>query len=208
MVLAIERTVNMTRQLAKIIAHFFYNRDVISQENIDTYTYGYEIMLISGINWGTILIIMLITSSFIESLLYMISFITLRHHTGGYHANSHRNCFLLSIASYLSVLLTIYILPEKYALLLSLFFLSISLFSIFLFSPVENRNLPVSFENQRKHRQYSLFFATAFALCSLLFIFKSYTSLSLSLSSSLFQVSIALLVGVYKNKREEDCCEF
>lgn len=193
----------MTRQIAKHIAHFFCNKGVFSHEDIDTYIYGYELMLISIINWGAILIIMCITNSFVETILYMVSFIILRHHTGGYHAKSHKSCFILSVISYLYVLVTINVLSPKYSFALSLFYLFTALVIISIFSPVEHKNLPVSAANQLKHRKYSLVFSSACALLTLLFLKMNLFSYSLSISSSLFQVSISLLLGVYNNKREE-----
>lgn len=79
----------MINLISKSIARFFAQKNIISYDELDTYTYGYEIIFITIINWSIIFLIILLTKKFTETLFYLLPINVIRKHTGGYHANTH-----------------------------------------------------------------------------------------------------------------------
>lgn len=193
----------MTHLIANNIAHFFCKKGIISNSDVDSYAYGFELILISSINWGAILLIMFCNKMYIETLLYIISFLSLRHHTGGYHARTHLHCFILSLVTYIFTLTLCRIeLFLPCVIINSLSILS-SLIIIYKYAPLIHENHPIVQVNLIHHRRVSLLLSAATSALSLLFTAIAQYSLSIVLSLSLFQVSISLLVGIYIQKRKE-----
>lgn len=193
----------MSHQIAKTIAQFFCAKDIISKHNIDAYAYGFEILFLSIINWGTILIFMFITQTFFESILYMFVFILLRHHSGGYHADTHLKCFILTISAYITVLIFTVIKWSLFSFIILLSNILFSLVVTIFFAPIEHKNKPVTPNELSMHKKISIILSIFFSTCSLiLLLFKQY-SLALGISFALSQVGISLLFGMYINKKQE-----
>lgn len=190
----------MITYLSKSIAHFFTQKKIIPEEEIDSYIYGFEIMLINSINWGIILLIMAISGDVFETLLYMISVILLRHHTGGYHASTCYKCSAISISLYLLVLLVLHILSSIFILMVSSILTIISLITIFKLAPIAHENNPVGENHLLKHKVYSRIFAMIIAALITIFLIAQCNTFALSLSLGIFQVSVFLLMEYKKNK--------
>ncbi len=196
----------MVNYLSRSIAYFFAKKNIIPNEELDSYIYGFEIILISSVNWGIILLIMLFTGIIPETILYMASVILLRHHTGGYHASTHINCSVLSISSYILILLAIHFLQSNMAMATSISLVLISLCVIFKFAPMTHENNPVKECELHKHKLYSRILSLFITTIVAVLILTQRYSQALSLSLGLFQVSVFLLLENNKNKRR--CCRY
>ncbi|MCD7840625.1 MAG: accessory gene regulator B family protein, partial [Erysipelotrichaceae bacterium] len=82
----------MITSMAHYIAVFLLKNDVINKENLNIYIYGFELMISSGINIVTTIVLGVLFSKLTECLVFLISFILLRKYCGGYHANSYLKC--------------------------------------------------------------------------------------------------------------------
>ncbi len=88
----------MITRYANIITDILISRSGIDfdEDQREIYIYGLECIMNTGI---TILILAIwggLTGSITETLVWIIAFSTLRHHTGGYHASTHSTCILSS----------------------------------------------------------------------------------------------------------------
>lgn len=191
----------MINYLSQSIAYFFAKKNIIPMEEIDSYIYGFQIILISFINWGIILLIMLAVDKTPETLLYIASVILLRHHTGGYHASTHIRCSLLSISAYVIVLLAIYLFNDDVAKAVSIILILISLVVIFKYAPMTHENNPVKKYSLYKHKRYSRILLFAILSIITIFLLTQKNSLALSLSLGTFQVCVFLLLEKIRNKR-------
>lgn len=189
----------MIRRLSESMAQFFCDKKLFPKDEIDTYAYGYEIMLISVINWGIILIIMLFTGKVIETLLYMFTVIILRHNVGGYHADSHIKCSILSIGSYIVFLIFIFF-SGKLSAYISLLVQTLSLAITFLFAPVEHINNPIDETAMKKHRKNGILLSILLYITVIILLYIKMHNLALSISLGVFQVNISLLLGMYRNR--------
>ncbi len=193
----------MIKSLSKKIAHFFCAKGIVSKDEIDAYAYGYEILIMSAINWGIIFLMMIATRYYIETIFYVITVVLMRHHAGGYHAETHLMCGIMSIASYLAIILIVMFVPAFLENIILLTTLLVSLLIIVKLAPVSHKNNPVSIGLRRKHRVYSLILLGCFSVLVILLQYFRIHSLSLCISLALFQVSISLLLGIHKNMKKE-----
>ena len=71
----------------------------------EIYVYGFELLISSIIETGALLFVGFLIGKFIETILFLFSFSSIRFFSGGYHANSYIKCFVVTLFSYLFVLL-------------------------------------------------------------------------------------------------------
>ena len=88
-------------QLSLYLAQKLNARKNTDKNLTDVYRYGLEILLSSTLTSLSIIILSLFLNSFGYALLYFLITIPLRMAAGGYHANTHKKCFLLSNCTYI-----------------------------------------------------------------------------------------------------------
>lgn len=71
----------------------------------EIYVYGFELLISSIIETGALLFVGFLIGKFIETILFLFSFSSIRFFSGGYHANSYIKCFVVTLFSYFFVLL-------------------------------------------------------------------------------------------------------
>lgn len=94
----------MIAKLSHIIADFFVQKKVVSEEQREIYEYGFELSISSIIGILIILTIGLISRRFWESIVFYIVFCFTRLFTGGYHAPNHIFCKIIFGGVLLAVL--------------------------------------------------------------------------------------------------------
>lgn len=87
---------------------------------------------------------MLLTKKFTETLFYLLPINVIRKHTGGYHANTHTKCFILSVLMYVCVFLMTTAISEKIYFYIIFLNLSLSSTLILKLAPIEHINNPVN----------------------------------------------------------------
>lgn len=110
----------------------------------EVYTYGIEIILSTLAEIISILISAIVFSSFIEGIIFVIVFSSLRLFAGGYHAETYKKCFGVTLGVFLLTLsianVTSKLFCEK------IFWVLLCLVSIYIITraPVLNKNQPLS----------------------------------------------------------------
>ena len=77
----------MLHRLSERIALSVYNNS--DKIPLDIYIYGFELLVSSVIETISLLLIGLLTGKFVETVIFIISFSSIRVFSGGYHANSY-----------------------------------------------------------------------------------------------------------------------
>ena len=177
----------MINRLSKSIALFFAKNSIISNDDIDSYIYGFQLLLSILLNLSTISLIMIYSGKIKETILYITSTFVLRHHTGGYHAKTPERCFILTTSIYILILIIVNIVTIKPSIII------LGLLIPSFIVPIVHENNPVRESDLYRHRQYSIIISI-FIMCTVIIfvLIKQYT-LSLVLSLGFFQVSISLL---------------
>lgn len=109
---------------------------------LDVYIYGFELLVSSVIETISLLLIGLLTGKLIDTIIFIISFSSIRVFSGGYHANSYLKCFIVTVAYYLLVLFSADIMlafPNRTIILIAIITLFLSLILFILMSPVKSK---------------------------------------------------------------------
>lgn len=187
----------MISQLAQRLAYFFVEKNIIQAEEKEVYAYGYEIMISEIINWIITIIIVLFTGKIIETFVYMLAFMRLRGALGGFHANSHIGCIVISTVVYIICLYIIYQTPINIYWILIIAGLVLHMGLVFAIAPVAHTNKPFVNEAEclkfrKKSHRLSIIYGTIciIFLLSPLYMLKSYSYCILlgMLSSSISMV--------------------
>ena len=168
----------------------------------DIYIFGLYQGAILLLNICTALIIGVILNMFLEIVVYLICFIPLRIFAGGYHAKTQLRCYIMSSVTTVFILLGIRYL-QQYNSIWEFICYVLAFGIIWRLAPVADANKPLLDEEQisyRKKVRRNLVFLTAIAV---LFYFLREPMVMADIEISVCFLSIILIMGLYKNKKNE-----
>ena len=121
----------MLHILSKRIAFLVYKKT--DKIPFEIYVYGFELIISSIVETGALIFIGCVIGKFVETLLFLFTFSSIRLFSGGYHANSYLKCFVVTMVCYILILLIMNILSglsNNVIILIAfiVFFLSLILF--------------------------------------------------------------------------------
>lgn len=183
----------MLERLAKSAARFFVVQEVVKSEHEEIYAYGMEILLSTVINGIMVLIIAVVTSTLMPSLIFFTSFIIMRRTAGGYHANTHGGCMAILAAVHLLFILLIHICPLNVIPAFSIVSVVYSCISVYIFSPVEHPNKPLSDTSKRKLRTQSIVFIVCLSIVDIFMLVLKHEKISLYLSSGIIVSTTSMM---------------
>ena len=70
---------------------------------LEIYVYGFELIISSIIETGALLLVGFLIGKFVETILFLVSFSSIRFFSGGYHANSYFKCFAVTLVSFITL---------------------------------------------------------------------------------------------------------
>lgn len=87
----------MTHEFARRITAFLLKKNKITKSDVEVCTYGYSILL--GEIFQTLLLIIMgvFFHRLRETIIFIIVFVSVRRHAGGYHASTRINCIITTI---------------------------------------------------------------------------------------------------------------
>ncbi len=132
------------------IISFLLNHYIIDYNEKEIYEYGLK--KLKGILLNVVLTVVagIVLGLGIESIIFLISYASLRRYAGGYHAPSERSCMLLSMLLVITVLLSVKYISVNYKSLICI--AVISSIAIYIKAPVESRNKPLNEKERRIYR--------------------------------------------------------
>lgn len=131
-------------KLVENIMHIFITNGMIKSEDYEVYYYCFDIVLSKIFYICIIISIAFLLGQVSITAAYYTGFSAIRYTSGGYHANSPKTCFLLSIAVYLGGLGLIHIVPVTANPEILSGTLLLAVLLVFLFAPVAHPNKPFS----------------------------------------------------------------
>lgn len=188
----------MLNSLSTLIANKFFNDNDKYPKEI--YIYGIELLISSFISTSVILLIGVLTKTFFESVVFLISFSAIRVYTGGYHSMTYLRCNIISASSYVAIVIFFYLFRDFITnpiVLLSSYLLTMVI--ALIFAPVKHENKELDKVDIKKYKLLSLLMiSVVFAVCSvgyyvfgikpMLVVFPTYLS-----------IDIAMIVSIVKN---------
>ena len=147
----------MYKKISQIITHKFVTLGIISEDDYEIYKYGLELLIALLSTISAIVLVSIFINKFVETILYLVGFFSVRVICGGYHAKHHYSCFITTISSYLLfLLLNICFFSKPYLIFTTRVMTIISSISIIAFAPVEHPDNPMTEYRKNRNRSFSL----------------------------------------------------
>ncbi|WP_410496952.1 accessory gene regulator B family protein [Cellulosilyticum sp. ST5] len=94
--------------MLQTVCHHISNRlvfaQIIKKEDQPIYDYGIYLTLMTIITTSTIVVLGFLLGKIGLTIVFLLILASMRHYTGGYHANRYWQCYLLSCMSYCAVM--------------------------------------------------------------------------------------------------------
>lgn len=190
----------MTHKLAYNISLFLCSKESIEEEDIDIYTYGFEVLIDSVLETILLLIVGLVLNLLLETVVFICAFGIIRKFTGGYHASSKAVCIIMTtLACVINVVIS-YIMSKFTRFIMMLGALGVA--GIYKYAPKAHSNKPLSPNQKIRNRAISRAICVIYVI-GMLVLGEWQATLCNVLAITLFQVSV-LLLGKEKLVYEED----
>lgn len=147
----------------------YLEKNNVLRKEKDIYIHGARLIISSMIGTIILLIIGIITDSFIEAIIYEVIMSSSRSILGGYHCKSYLNCIVTYVGLYIVCFLGIKMI--NFELTSVILIGTIGLFITYLYCPIENINKPLSFQKKNIFKKYSLIYVMIYVL---LMIYMTY----------------------------------
>ena len=176
---------------------------------LDVYIYGFELLVSSVIETISLLLIGLLTGKLIDTIIFIISFSSIRVFSGGYHANSYLKCFIVTVAYYLLVLFSAYIMlafPNRTIILIAIITLFLSLILFILMSPVKSKGKSIL--NYKKQKMLSIISLFINAIVPIILLTLYQNNILIIVYPTIIFVDVLIIIeslkkGDEKNERKD-----
>ena len=199
----------MMNQLAQKLSSFFVFHGLIFSDEQHIYTYCFEIILSSIFAWGSVICIAILANLIFPTVLYMGGFFLFRSLSGGYHAKTHLNCYLLSLTTYLLFLFTAKFLPVSTYWIISIAFIVVASPTLFFIAPVDHKNNPFADDKKKQLKTKIRILLFIYLFIMLFLLYSNYVSIVFYFSCGFLQAAISVAVAfILKRKEEKTCINF
>jgi len=194
----------MISGLAKSIACFFVDNKLIDSEDEEVYAYGAELLLSTVFNLIMAILIALISGTFLQCLVFLTAFVTLRVYAGGYHADTHKGCMLtLAVVQCLFVLI-IKLMSVEISRILVPLIIAFSVAVIIKLAPVEHPNKPLSDSLKVKLREKAVMSVSIWVVFSAVCTYVFNSIFGFCSAFGMLTISVALIAEKAKLRRNID----
>lgn len=148
----------MIETLAKKITTKFIDHEIIKSEDREIYDYCFETTIVILLSYSLLFIFSIIFNEFISTLIFILSFSSFRKVCGGYHADNYLKCGIMSLLSYLILILII----KKINIIfeISTIILVLGAIVIMFLSPIQDDNKPFTKQQKKRFKIISRSLAT------------------------------------------------
>ena len=174
----------------------------------EIYVYGFELLLSSLIETGAIILIGCLFGKFLETILFLLSFSSIRFFSGGYHAKSYLRCFIVTLISYFLILLmtdTLSYLSPNYIALIAFTIIIYSLILFIKICPVRSNGKTIF--NPQKQKMLSIIVLCINMILAIALLIIYQNIILIIVLPTVFIVDALIIIekinqGVEKNEKE------
>jgi len=177
---------------------------LISSEEKDIYAFTLTSMAFSALTWGTLILMGCFFKCLLGCIAFLVLYLPLRIFAGGYHCNNRRNCYVLSVFIFASMMIMFknqHYMPSAYHDLIYI----IAAIGIFIMAPIQDRNKPMTRAESKHHQGIArkILIVEFVVILFTQFFFGEYISNELLFftSAPLKLLIIQLMIGKSKNHR-------
>lgn len=181
----------MKRISSKIISLLCKN-NILERDKQELYIYALEILLQSILHFSTAIIIGCIFGMALESFLMFLSFSLVRRFAGGLHAKTPLRCYFTSIAAITSMLFLIWIFTKWENDIAYYITLSVSVLTIWIASPIESSNKPLSYKEKKVFKGVSIALSSIITVLAVMIYEFVAVNVGVSLSFGLVLTALVL----------------
>lgn len=202
-ILYLEGETEMITELSKRISLFLCRKNIIAEDLIEVYQYGFETIISTLLGFFITVIIGITFRMTLLSLFYYFIFVILRQFTGGYHADTYLKCNLIFAATTVFIfgMSKMAAIGDIYTIGFHLLILVFSIMVIWIKAPVENENKPLSEKQKIRNHWFSVITAMVLAIISG-FLYKEAVLVSALIAFTLFVVAVMTVIATPKGKEE------
>lgn len=183
-----------------IVSKLLKNKIIISDKQ-EIYKTGIMLILADIINFFLVLMIGIITKSFLCSIIYLIVFSQVRKFSGGFHAKTFWLCRIVTVGTYVLIVLTSGLISRNY-ILITLCCDIFTLITMIVFAPVHHPNKDLTQKEEKANKLFAVLTTSIFTAVSItLVIFSRKEGMVISLI--LLAISILMYAGMLTNGKEE-----
>lgn len=175
----------------------------IDQKNRDIYIYGFEIAISTILGLLSILIFSAVFSTWITGVYFLCLFVPLRIYAGGYHALTYKKCYIISMLSYMAVLIVNDMLWDKVPKLIWGLSLISAFVVIVLKSPLRNEHHPLKTEKLNKCRKRAILVVVTESAWIVNCTIRKNEDLVKMPILSICLVALAMIVQIVLNNKEK-----
>ncbi len=188
----------MNRISSKIISLLCEN-NILERDKQELYTYALEILFQSILHFSTAVIIGCVFCMALESFLMFLSFSLVRRFAGGLHAKTPLRCYFTSIAAILSMLFLIWIFTKWENDVAYYIILFISNLTIWIASPIESSNKPLSYKEKKIFKGVSIALSSIITVIAVMIYELVAVNVGVSLSFGLVLTALVLNSTLIQN---------
>lgn len=188
----------MHGKISEHLTQWLIKTDVITEDDYEIYEYGIRLAIMMGVNIVSTLVIGFLMKMFVESILLMLFFGSLRRYAGGYHASTPLRCFVLSAA-----LIVMGLTISKYIdgiWIINCAVIVILGIIVFRFAPIPDANKPLT---EREYERYGILAVIIYVIETGVFalgiMFQLHMLTSILASAGILLIGV-LVSGIVKNK--------
>lgn len=194
----------MLKTISDTIASRLCDVNLVTEEEKEIYSYGIHLTLMGLITCLTILSIGCCLNKFLLSLFFIVSLVSLRHYTGGYHAQSYIKCYMISCLSYLGVILIIVYLPAAIQVKTAFWLGLAGSIGIFKMGSLNSSKNPKTVGEMKKRKLYARLTVVVYLLSIGIgtACFSTYVDLWFLMACNLVITTTAMLIAKIKGGKE------
>jgi accessory gene regulator B len=188
------------------ISNKLLDKKIIKEDDIQIYTYGFEIVISSFLILLAVIGIGIIFNCLVKAIIFMIFFCSLRIQAGGYHADTHLKCFSYFVLSCFIGILMAQLLSnyDKVHIVRNLVLIE-SCIIVIAYAPVDTINKPLNSLEKISYKKRSVItvFIQAIiilAICTINDYLKPYCLVA---SIAVFIQTVTLLPVINKPMKKE-----
>ena len=191
----------MVSLLSDKLAQKLVDYGVVSSDDLDTYQFGIQGLIVKTIHIITYLIIGLLFHQVFEVIIFTFAYVSLRKYAGGYHADTQVRCYLLSCLLILTAMSFIHLMVNcSFIVIVTIVLLLFSSPFIFLLSLVEDQNKPLDDVETQRYRNISRIILLIEIIIAILFLLLGLRRISFIVSLGLDMLAFMLVAGKAKNR--------
>ncbi len=189
----------MMRRISSMFISFLCENNMIERDKQELYTYALEILLSSVLHFLTTVVIGFACGMFAESLLLFAVFSLVRRFAGGFHASTPLKCYFFSVAANTLMLFLISLLTKWGNDTVFYVILFLSDVIIWLASPIESQNKPLSKKEKTAYKTVSIALSSVITASAVLVYEFVAVNFGVSLCFGLTLVSTVLITSLLRS---------